>query len=211
MRRARRQGHGRRDACAPRLQRGARDVDRVSREVALVEYELEHREAYVRLLREAWGDAALSEEEFDWWFDGNPCSSLRAVALVDGEVAGAMGFSLVPMVVDGRSVLGQLAVHAVTGEKARGLGIFRGLCSRMVEQGRERGAVAALVFPNAMSSPVFAGPLGWRVIDRRRVWARPLRGLGARLGGRPPAPLAPPLADGDGVRVLDRLGPEQER
>ena len=39
---------------------------------------------HLRLLRVAWGDAALSGEEFDWWFDRNPAGSLMSVAQVNG-------------------------------------------------------------------------------------------------------------------------------
>jgi hypothetical protein len=85
------------------------------------------------------------------------------------------------MVVGGREALGQFSLHAVTDPSARGLGIFRGLEQRHEEEGERRGSTVFLVFPNGLTGPLFLGPLGWTLIDRRRVWARPLRGAARQV------------------------------
>lgn len=137
-------------------------------------YEPSHRGEYLRLLGEAWGDAAMGGAVFDWWFDGNPAGSLRSVAVREGRVVGAAGHSLCRLRLEGREALGQFSVHAVTAPEARGLGIFRALERRHEELGRERGSACVLAFASAPTRPLFLGPLGWTRIDRRRVWARPL-------------------------------------
>jgi len=38
-------------------------------------YEPADREAYLGLLREAWGDRAVSGDEFDWWLGRNPAGA----------------------------------------------------------------------------------------------------------------------------------------
>jgi hypothetical protein len=183
----------------------------VNERVTLVDYGPEHRDDYLRLLREAWGGGAMSEREYTWWYDDNPAGSLRAVAVVDGEIAGASGYSLSRLVVSGCPETGQFSLHSVTGEKARGLGIFRGISARLLEQGVARDVGVALAFPNHLTAPLLLGPLGWSRIDGRRLWVRPLpRGIVSRLCGRPPAQLGPPRRDSDRVRRVDTFGPDQE-
>ena len=64
----------------------------------LADYEPEQRADYLRLLRDAWGDLALSGEEFDWWFRDNRVGSLMSVARVGGHVAGVASHSLFRLV-----------------------------------------------------------------------------------------------------------------
>ena len=81
----------------------------------LVSYEPEeHRDDYLRLLRDAWGEKALSGEEFDWWFARNPAGSLMSVARMDGRVVGVAGHSLSRMVLDGKVETVSFSVHATT-------------------------------------------------------------------------------------------------
>src|SRR5207248_656602 len=54
------EGHGRRHARPPHLQRGARHVEQVS-SIELVAYEPGDKDAYVALLAEAWGPRALTK------------------------------------------------------------------------------------------------------------------------------------------------------
>jgi GNAT superfamily N-acetyltransferase len=150
-----------------------------------VRYELrsygpEHRSDYLGLLREAWGEGAMAEAEFDWWFDGNPSGSLRSVAVRDGRVVGVAGHSLYRMVLGGEERLATFSVHATTHESARGQGIFAALERRHEEEAAEHGAAVVLGFASAPTAPIFLGPLGWTEIGRLRVWARPLPRLGAR-------------------------------
>ena len=176
-------------------------------------YDPTRRGDYLRLLQTAWGPQAMSGDAFDWWFDGNPAGSLRSVALVDGDVVGVAGHSLCRLAVAGGETLGQFSVHAVTDERARGLGIFRALETRHEEEGSARGSAAVLAFASAPTRPLFLGPLGWTQIDRRRVWLRPLRAALGRLARRRlPDGLAASRSPGDAGRVavrrLDRFGGE---
>lgn len=181
----------------------------------LAPYDATRRDDYLRLLRAAWGPQAMSGEAFDWWFDGNPAGSLRSVALVGGDVVGVAGHSLCRLLVSGRESLGQFSVHAVTDERARGLGIFRALELRHEEEGLARGSAAVLAFASAPTHPLFLGPLGWTQIDRRRVWLRPLGAALRRLARRPRAgglaPAAERGADGRvAVRRVERFGEEAD-
>jgi len=146
----------------------------VSAAFELEPYDASRRDDYLGLLGEAWGRGAMGGDLFDWWYDGNPAGSLRSVAVRGGEVVGAAGHSLFPLVVGGQERLGQFSVHAATTPSARGLGIFRALEVRHEEQGRDRGSICVLGFAGAPTHGIFLGPLGWTQIDRRRVWARPL-------------------------------------
>jgi GNAT superfamily N-acetyltransferase len=137
-------------------------------------YEPADREAYLGLLRGAWGDRAVSVEEFDWWLDGNPSGSVVSVARMDGRVVGGAAHSLLPMVVDGRRCLTSWSLYAVTDESARGQGVWAALETRNEEEAARRGAAVALTFPNDLTARVFLGRLGWTEIGRLRAWARPL-------------------------------------
>ena len=151
----------------------------------LVGYEPEHREDYLRLLRGAWRDDALSAEEFDWWFDGNPAGSLRSVAVLDGRVAGVAGHSLYAMVLDGEMRTASFSVHAVTHPSARGRGIFVELERKHEREAEEMGAACVLAFASAPTEPLFLGPLGWTAIGKLRVWVRPAWGTASEGGLRP--------------------------
>jgi GNAT superfamily N-acetyltransferase len=137
-------------------------------------YEPSHREGYLGLLREAWGERSMSGAEFDWWFGANPAGSLMSVATIDGRVVGAAAHSLSRAVLDGAEQIASFSVHAVTHPSARGLGIFGALERKHEQEAAERGVAAALVFANELTAPIFLGVLGWSEIARLRVWARPL-------------------------------------
>jgi GNAT superfamily N-acetyltransferase len=145
------------------------------RDFELVSYGPEHREDYLRLLRGAWGEGAMSGEEFDWWFDGNPAGSLRSVAVIDGRVVGVAGHSLYRVVLDGEQAVASASVHAVTDPSARGRGIFVELERKHEREATERGVACVLAFASAPTAPLFLGPLGWTPIGKLRVWARPVR------------------------------------
>ena len=137
-------------------------------------YEPADREAYLGLLREAWGDRAVSGEEFDWWLGGNPAGTVVSVARMDGRVVGAGAHSLLPMVVGGEPRLTSWSLYAVTHSSARGRGIWAEIESRNEREAAQRGASVALTFPNDLTARVFLGRLGWTEIARLRAWARPL-------------------------------------
>ena len=145
----------------------------------LATYEPAQREDYLRLLADAWGDDALTDAEFDWWFERNPAGSLMSVARVDGRVAGVASHSLVRMVLGGEQRVASFSVHATTAPFARGRGIFVALERRHEQEAQERGVAVVLAFASAPTAPLFLGPLGWSEIGRLRIWARPLPAVGA--------------------------------
>lgn len=169
------------------------------------------RDAYLALLREAWGPGSMTREHFDWWFLRNPAGSLMSVAEIDGRVVGVASHSLGRLVLGGREQLGQFSVHATTDASARGLGIFKQLELRHEQEGGARGSQVVLAFASAPTSPLFTGPLGWTAIDPRRVWMRPLRGaagLVARRGRPGPGPGGPGgPGGGEGLAPAREPGP----
>jgi GNAT superfamily N-acetyltransferase len=140
----------------------------------LAAYEPAQREDYLRLLHDAWGEAALSGAEFDWWFARNPAGSLMSVARDDGRVIGVAAHSLYRMILGGHERLATFSVHATTDPVARGRGIFVGLERKHEEEAQARGAAVVLAFASAPTAPLFLGPLGWTSVGKLRIWARPL-------------------------------------
>lgn len=140
----------------------------------LVDYEPEHREDYLRLLRGAWAEGAMSGDEFDWWFDDNPAGSLRSVAVMDGRIVGVAAHALYRVVLGGEEAVASASVHAVTDPSARGRGIFVELERKHEREATERGVACVLAFASAPTAPLFLGPLGWTAIGKLRVWARPV-------------------------------------
>jgi GNAT superfamily N-acetyltransferase len=149
----------------------------------LAPYGPAQRDDYLRLLRTAWGDAAMSGDEFDWWFSRNPAGSLMSVARVDSRVVGVASHSLYRMVLAGEERLASFSVHATTDASVRGQGIFPALERRHEEEAEARGAAVVLAFASKPTAPIFLGPLGWRDVARLRIWSRPaprvLRGRSA--------------------------------
>ena len=152
----------------------------------LAAYEPAQRDDYVRLLHDAWGDAALSGSEFDWWFERNPSGSLMSVARMDGRVVGVAAHSLFKMALDGEQRLASFSVHATTTPDARGHGIFAALEEKHEREAHERGVAVVLAFASQPTAPIFLGRLGWTEIGRLRIWARPFTRLKRR--GPPVAP-----------------------
>ena len=146
----------------------------------LAAYETAQRGEYLRLLHDAWGDAALSGAEFDWWFSRNPAGSLMSVARDGGRVVGVAAHSLYKTILGGEERLATFSVHATTDPAARGRGVFVGLERKHEEEAEARGAAVVLAFASAPTAPLFLGPLGWTEIGRLRIWARPLPRVGLR-------------------------------
>lgn len=144
------------------------------RDFELEAYGPGHRQDYLRLLRGAWGEGAMTGEEFDWWFDGNPAGSLRSVAVMEERVVGVAAHSLYRAVLDGEEQVVSFSVHATTDPAARGRGIFVELERKHEVEAAERGVACVLAFASAPTAPLFLGPLGWTSIGKLRVWARPV-------------------------------------
>jgi GNAT superfamily N-acetyltransferase len=140
----------------------------------LASYGPAQRGDYLRLLHDAWGDDALSGDEFDWWFTRNPAGSLMSVARDDGSVIGVASHSLYRMVLGGEEQVASFSVHATTDPVARGLGVFVGLERKHEQEAQEQGVAVVLAFASAPTAPLFLGPLGWTEIARYRIWARAL-------------------------------------
>jgi len=138
----------------------------------LVSYEQASRDDYLRLLRDAWGESALSGDVFDWWFDRNPAGSLRSVARIGDRIVGVAGHSLYRIVLDGEERLATFSVHATTDAPARGLGIFPALERKHEAEAEARGAAVVLAFASKPTEPIFLGPLGWSAVGKLRIWAR---------------------------------------
>jgi GNAT superfamily N-acetyltransferase len=152
----------------------------------LAAYEPAQRDDYLRLLHDAWGDAALSGDEFDWWFSRNPEGSLMSVARDDGRVIGVASHSLYRMALAGGQRPATFSVHATTDPVARGRGIFVGLERKHEEEAKARGAAVVLAFASAPTAPLFLGPLGWTHVGKFRIWARPLPRASLRRGRAEP-------------------------
>jgi hypothetical protein len=140
----------------------------------IVAYDASHRDDYVRLLGEAWGNRGLSGDEFDWWFAGNPAGSMIKVALVDGQVAGVSAHMLARTAVGGAERIVSFSCHAATSPAARGLGIFTELQRSLDREAEERGIEVVLGFGNEVTNPMFFGRLGWSDVAHYRIWARPV-------------------------------------
>jgi len=176
------------------------DVD-----IAVFDLPPARRADFLGLMVEVYG-SAMSEDEFDWFFERNPAGGRMLSAVEDGErLVGVLAMSFARAVVEDREELVVFAVHAVTHPSARGKGIFSRLELRNEERVAEAGASLALGFTNPMAGPILVGKLGWQDLYRMRLWARvlrPLRALRRQGGGGLPASRGGTLA---------RFGPVQEQ
>ena len=136
------------------------------------------RDEFLALMRETYG-SAMSEAEFDWWFDRNPAGPriLNSAREEDGTPLGVLAMSFARL--DGG--LAAFAVHAVTTPAARGRGVFSLLELHNEEEAAAAGAVWALGFTNPMAGPILVGKLGWEDVTSLRIWVRP---KGVRRNGR---------------------------
>jgi hypothetical protein len=140
----------------------------------LVPFDASHRDEYIRLLAEAWGNRGLTTEEFEWWFGRNPAGSILRTALVDGQVAGVGAHMLARMVIGGEERLVSWSCHAVTSPAASGRGIFTELQRALDQAAEEQGIELVLGFGNEVTNPMFFDRLGWSDLAHYRIWARPV-------------------------------------
>lgn len=128
------------------------------------------RDEFLALMRDTYG-SAMSEAEFDWWFDGNPAGPriLSVARDDDGTALGVLAMSLARLDVG----LAAFAVHAVTTPAARGRGVFSTLELHNEQQAAAAGAQWALGFTNPMAGPILVGKLGWEDVAALRIWVRP--------------------------------------
>jgi predicted N-acetyltransferase YhbS len=151
----------------------------------LVPFDASHRDDYIRLLAEAWGNRGLTTDEFEWWFGRNPAGSILRTALVDGQVAGVGAHMLARMVVGGRERRVSFSCHAVTSPAASGRGIFTELQRALDHAAEEQGIELVLGFGNEVTNPMFFNRLGWSDVAHYRIWARPVVRRGRDVAGTP--------------------------
>ena len=134
--------------------------------------EAAQRDDFLALMRETYG-AAMTGDEFDWWFDGNPAGPriFTEARDEDGTGLGVLAMSFFRM----SSGLSAYAVHAVTTPAARGRGVFSTLELHNEREAARAGAQWAFGFTNPMAGPILVGKLGWEDLTSLRVWVRPLR------------------------------------
>jgi hypothetical protein len=161
------------------------------------------REPFLRVMREVYGDA-MSEEEFDWWFDRNPVGPRLVTASEEnGATLGVSAMSFFRMRLGGELRDVAFAVHAATVAAARGKGLWSALELHNEEEAKLGGAPCVLGFTNPMAGPILVGKLGWRDLCRLRIWVRPKRlrrtGRGELTGGAEPE-FSERHAASDGVR-----------
>jgi hypothetical protein len=142
--------------------------------IAAVPYEPSRRAELVELMATVWDDPAAGEH-VEWWFDRSPVEpGVISLAEIDGQLAGTLGMSYVPMSIRGRRRLVAMPVRGASLPQFRGRGIFSALELANEETSVEKGAELALTIPNPRSHSIFLR-LGWRPLRTQRVWVRPLR------------------------------------
>jgi GNAT superfamily N-acetyltransferase len=152
------------------------------------------RDEFLALMRETYAHAAMSEAEFDWWFDGNPVPPrvVSAARDEDGRALGVLAMS--PVRTD--ACLAACSVHGVTTPEARGRGVFTGLERHNEAAVAEAGVDWVFAFTNPRTGPIFLGPLGWADVAPLRLWARPRRLRRTGAGGFREEPFCPPFEGG---------------
>lgn len=138
----------------------------------LVEYDPSRRADVADLMGRVWG-ASPSEEELAWFYEQNP---VRAASVLIGEengkVAGSVAMSFLRMSAGGAEVEVGMPVRLATDPDFQGRGIFRELETANEQRARDLGIRLLLIVPNAASTPILVGALGWRRLPSVRLWAR---------------------------------------
>ena len=141
----------------------------------VVRYTPEWRASLVALLARV-GTTQLSDEEFAWWFDGNPGGEgIVTLAVDQGEVVGVAAMSFFKTRLNGVETRLAIPVNVATDARYRGQGVFSTLEELNEEAAAASGSPLTVTFPNASSYPIFIRRLGWIDLPRLRLWARPLR------------------------------------
>jgi predicted N-acetyltransferase YhbS len=123
-------------------------------------------------MRRVWGEGP-DERELEWLYERNPVRPASVLlAEEDGGVVGTVAVGFQRMSIGGEKVEVGVAIHLATDPAHRGRGIFSTLQAANEERARELGVGLLLVVPNAASTPVLLGRLGWSALPSIRVWAR---------------------------------------
>lgn len=131
------------------------------------------RREFLALMEETYGDDAMTQEEFEWWFERNPVGPrvVSAARDEDGSPLGVLAMSCVRT----DAALAACSVHGVTTPAARGKGVFTRLELHNEDVVRDAGVGWTFAFTNPRTGPIFLGPLGWEDVSPLRLWARPRR------------------------------------
>ena len=174
--------------------------------VDVVPYDPSRRAELVELMATVWDDPEAGEH-VEWWFDESPVApGVILFAEVEGQLAGTLGMSYVPMSLGGRRQVVAMPVRGVSLPQFRGLGIFSTLELANEETSVGKGARVALTIPNPRSHSIFLR-LGWRPLRIQRVWVRPLR---LRAGPQRPSVPGPRAYGRIVVEPVERFGDEAE-
>jgi predicted N-acetyltransferase YhbS len=161
------------------------------------EYDPSRRADVAGLMERVWGTRP-DEAELAWFLERNPVRPASVLLAEDGgRVIGTVAMSFCRMAVGGEELEVGMPVRLATDPEHRGRGIFVALEEANEERARALGLRLLLIVPNAASTPILEGRLGWSRLEPLRLWARPRllpsrrRGrMVERLGDVPPDDLA---------------------
>ena len=149
----------------------------------IVEYGPDRRSDVADLMQRVWGRRP-AEAELEWSYERNPVRAASVlIAEEDDQVVGTVAVGFLRMSIGGEEVEVGMPVGLATDPAYQGRGVFSRLELANEERVRELGIGLLLIVPNAASTPVLAGRLGWRELPSLRVWAR-VRVLRARPRAR---------------------------
>jgi GNAT superfamily N-acetyltransferase len=141
----------------------------------VVRYAPKYRQAVLDLMELVQGHPT-SPEAFSWWFEQNPTGDVNVcLGLHEGRAIGVSCHNTFRMLYKGQEHIISFPLNALTHPDYRGQGVYSRLERANEEHARQLGVPFMLSFPNAVSTPIFLGRLGWIKIATRRFCFRPLR------------------------------------
>jgi GNAT superfamily N-acetyltransferase len=147
-----------------------------------------------------WGSAP-AERELAWFYEDNPVRPASVLlAEDDGRTVATVAIAFVRMSVAGEELQVGMPLRVATDPDYRGRGIFGRLQAENEERVAGLGVRLLLTVPNAASTPVFVGRLGWSELPGLRVWVAPR--LRSRRSSRQVERIERVTEGGGGDRVL---------
>jgi GNAT superfamily N-acetyltransferase len=141
--------------------------------VRITEYDRSRRRDVADLMQRVWGSRP-DEEELAWFYERNPVRPASVLlAEEDDRVVATVAISFARMWIEREEVEIGTAVRLATDPAYQGRGVFAELQAANEERARDLGIRLLLVVPNAASSGILIGRLGWTRLPPLRVWARP--------------------------------------
>ncbi len=138
----------------------------------VVEYDPSRRADVAELMERVWGERP-DEAELAWFYEQNPVRPASVLlAEEDGKTVGTAAISFVSMSIGGERLEVGMPLRVATDPDYRGRGIFGALEAANEERVQGLGVRLLLTVPNAASTPVFLGKLGWSPLPSLRVWSR---------------------------------------